>query len=243
MKLVASMPVRNEMGRYLEKAVEHALTYCDEVRALDNGSDDGGAEWLGAQDRVSVQRLDAPGWAEDGGHEGAVRKALLEHTLAGNPTHVLALDADEFVFRGEELRARLEAEPKQPVWGLRVVEAWGTDPWLIRVDGGWRPRHAPVVYRVPDERDSEWDVRADLRLACPREPVAVRQLYRRAKRRYRLPIDLVHLGWANPEEREARAARYFEQDGGRFHASEHLESILWTDERLHLTGYAPRGAS
>jgi glycosyltransferase involved in cell wall biosynthesis len=238
MRLIASMPVHNELGRYLQQAVEHALTYCDEIRILDNGSHDGGADWLNQQDRVVVQRLDGPGWAQEDGHEGAVRQALLEHTLDGEPTHVLAIDADEIVPRGAELRATLEARPERPVWALRVVEAWSMDPWLIRVDGGWRPRYAPVVYRVPEERGEGWHVRTDLRLACPREPVAVSKAYRRFTQRPQLPIDLVHLGWANPAEREARATRYFEHDGGRFHQSEHLESILWTDERLHLRGYA-----
>lgn len=238
MKLVASMPVRNELGRYLQRTVEHALSYCDEIRVLDDGSDDGGAEWLEAQDRVVVHRFDGPGWSQDGGHEGTVRQALFEHALAGDPTHVLALDADEVVPKGTELRARIEARPRQPVWALRVVEAWNPDPWLIRVDGGWRPRHAPVVYRVPDEVGGDWHIRTDLRMACPREPVAVAKLYRRGDRRTKLPIDLVHLGWANPAEREARAARYFEHDGGQFHRNAHLESILWTDERLQLRGYS-----
>ncbi len=237
MKLVASMPIHNEFGRYLQRAVEHALTYCDEVRVLDNGSDDGGADWLEAQERVVVQRLEGPGWSQDGGHEGKVRQALLEHTLAGEPTHVLALDADELVPRGAELRKAIKGRPDRPVWALRVVEAWSEDPWLIRVDGGWRPRHAPVVYRVPSSRDEDWRMR-DVRLACPREPVAVGDLYRRAGRRAQLPIDLVHLGWANPAERETRAARYFEHDGGKFHRNEHLESILWTDDRLLLRGYS-----
>ena len=238
MHLIAAMPVRNEMGRYLQRSVEHALTYCDEVRVLDNGSDDGSAEWLEAQDRVSVEHREGLGWMEEGGHEGAVRQALLEHALAGEPTHVLALDADEIVPKGKDLRATLKGRPRQPVWALRVVEAWSTDPWLIRVDGGWRPRHAPIVYRVPGERGPDWHARTDLRLACPREPVAVAKLYRGAGRRTKLPIDLVHLGWANPAEREIRAARYFEHDDGQFHRNEHLESILWTDERLQLQGYS-----
>ncbi len=238
MKLIASMPARNEIGRYLQYTVKHALTYCDEIRVLDDSSEDGSADWLEAQDRVAVRRLDGPGWSQEGGHEGTVRQALLEHVLAGEPTHVLSLDADELVPRGADLRAALEARAQRPVWALRVVEAWSIDPWLIRVDGGWRPRYAPVVYRVPDDRGDDWHARTDLRLACPREPVAVAKLYRRADKRFQLPIDLVHLGWANPAEREARAARYFEHDAGRFHKNEHLESILWTDERLQLRGYS-----
>lgn len=236
MRLIASMPVRNELGRYLQRTVEHALTYCDEVRVLDDGSTDGSAEWLEAQDRVVVCRADGPGWSQQGGHEGAVRQALFEHVMAGAPTHVLAIDADEIVPRGADLRATLEDEPGRDVWALLVVEAWSTDPWLIRVDGGWRPRFAPVVYEVPATLGDHWRIR-DTRLACPREPVAVAKLYRHRGQFAHLPIDLMHLGWSNPAEREARAARYFEHDGGNFHASEHLESILWTDERVELREY------
>lgn len=237
MKLIASMPVHNENGRYLQRAVEHALTYCDEVRVLDDGSDDGGVDWLEAQDRVVVERLEGPSWSQEGGHEGRVRQALLEHVLAGSPTHVLSIDADEIVPKGAELRGTIEAQPGRPVWALRVVEAWSMDPWMIRVDGDWRPRYAPVVYRVPTRLGSGWRIR-DLRLACPRQPVAISNAYRHAGPRVKLPIDLVHLGWANPAERESRAARYFEQDGGEFHQNAHLQSILWTDDRLQLCGYS-----
>jgi hypothetical protein len=145
---------------------------------------------------------------------------------------VLALDADELVPRGERLRAVLSQVPRAPVWALRVVELWRTDPPAIRVDGAWRPRLAPVLYRVPEVLEPAWKI-ADRRCACPREPIAVSV----SRQRRRAGVDLVHLGWADEKEREERAARYLELDGGRFHASAHLESIMWPRERVEIESY------
>jgi glycosyltransferase involved in cell wall biosynthesis len=237
MKLIASMPARNELGRYLRQTVTHALTYCDEVCVLDDGSTDGSREWLEAQDRVSVRTLDNPGWAREDGDEHVTRQALFEHTMEGEPTHVLCIDADEFVPGGIWLNALLAGNPDVPVWTLRVVELWRSDPPAIRVDGGWRPRAAPILYQAPQVVEGAWHAH-ERRCACPREPVAVSQLY--AARRFRdSHIDLLHCGWANmtPEERLPRARRYMDFDQGEYHASEHIESILWPDEKVRLRPY------
>jgi len=47
---------------------------------------------------------------------------------------------------------------------------------------------------------------------------------------------ILHLGWANQAARAARHQRYVEADGGRFHRSSHLDSILWPDNMVTLRG-------
>jgi glycosyltransferase involved in cell wall biosynthesis len=49
-KLIASLIVRNELKRYLEPCVAHLLEFCDEIRVLDDRSDDGTREWLAKQE-------------------------------------------------------------------------------------------------------------------------------------------------------------------------------------------------
>lgn len=227
MKLVASLVVRNELHRYITQTVPHLLTFCDELRVLDDNSDDGTFEWLRSKNRVEVTRNPGPSWEQ---HEGRTRQALLDWTLEGNPSRVLCIDADEFVSDGQRLRERL-SDSEAEVWTLRIVEVWGTDPWFIRTDGGWRPHPIPCIYSPQPGYHMQ-----DRQLACGREPVQVREAYLQG-RAEAIDVDLLHMGWAKVEEREGRAERYRRLDGGNFHAGSHLDSILWGPDRVTLQPY------
>jgi len=43
-------------------------------------------------------------------------------------------------------------------------------------------------------------------------------------------VSFFHFGWACVADRQARYDRYVEHDGGKFHASPHLQSIMWQDD-------------
>lgn len=234
MKLVASVICRNELGRYLAPFVAHLLEFCDEIRVLDDGSTDGSFEWLAipGNERVFGSRLATDSFFD---HEGAARQRLLEWTLEGEPTHILAIDADEFVSDGAALRAACEADQGPGAWAVGIEEVWKADPehlW-IRQDGGWGLQsRSPLLYRVPAQRGSEWRI-MDRALACGREPLAVRKIRAR-------PVDatVLHFGWAREEERAARYQRYVEHDGGKFHARAHLDSIMFDDSLVRLRARA-----
>ncbi len=70
----------------------------------------------------------------------------------------------------------------------------------------------------------------DRALACGREPMWVRGV-----RAQPTGTSVFHFGWANPATRQERYDRYAQADGGKFHASRHLDSILWNDRRVRLT--------
>ena len=151
MKRIAAILTHNELDRYLPVVVPDLLGWVDEIRVRDDGSTDHTAEYLETFDRVEVLRRPHT-WQE---HEGRAQAELLEWTLAGEPTHVLTIDADEVVPEGEAVRAVLEADqeldPEPIAYTLRMVELWGLDPPVMRVDGGWAPHPKPVLYRVPPE--------------------------------------------------------------------------------------------
>lgn len=226
MRLVASMMVKNELARYLPLAVGHLLTYVDEVRVLDDGSTDDSYEWCKGQMRVEVLRNPGPAFFE---HEGLARQNLFEWTLKGLPDYVLAIDADEFVTNPEYLRAAIE--DKADVYTLSLVEAWAvSDRGIdIRVDGLWGPRKIPILYSTPRQARN-WKI-ANKQLACGREPV---QVIQRARRAAQTGSSVIHFGWTNDSERNARAQRYYDHDNGQFHQNRHLQSILWRDRRVRL---------
>lgn len=234
MKLVASMIVRNELGRYLEPCVNHLLEFCDEIVVLDDHSDDGTLNWLQSRG-ARVQPLRHNSEPEFFKHEGRARQMLLEWTLSRQPTHVLAVDADEFVSNGEELRHRLTVDGRSQAWTLAMEEVWELDGdcLCVREDGGWRTHPVPSAWKVPRVMDATWKI-MNRALACGRVPTAV--THRLQQLTAPSGSELLHFGWANQPEREARHHRYAIADGGRYHASAHLDSILWDDARVALRG-------
>ena len=232
MKLVAGLIARNERGRYLGAHVEHLLEFVDEIRVLDDSSDDGTLGWLGKTwpERVLVATTLGPSFFE---HEGRARNQLLEWTMQGDPTHILALDADEFVSDGLLLRNELELDSDRTVWNLCMEEVWQTDPLKVRCDGGWCPRSITIAYKVPEKIDPRtWKIR-DSALACGRIPEVAVARANRMKVRL-VDASVFHFGWACKADRAARHQRYVDHDGGRFHASKHLDSIMWDDARVIL---------
>lgn len=228
MNLIASLIVRNELGRYLEPCIRHLQEFCDEIRVLDDRSADGTFEWLQAQDRVVVRRNEGPHGFED---EGRARQTLLAWTLEAAPSHVLAVDADEFVSDGPALRVACETSPAG-LLSLTVVEVWKASGRLLfaREDGGWRRHGMPCVW-CPGLR-ADWRI-MPRKLACRRIPL---QLHRVST--VLTGVQLLHFGWTDQSDRARRHRRYATLDRGRFHARSHLESILWPDDRCEL---APLG--
>ena len=225
-KFVASMLCHNELSRFLPLAVEHLLTYVDEIRCVDDGSTDGSYEWLCEQDGVAVKRNSGPGFYHD---ESLLRNALLDWAFEGNATHVIAIDSDEFVPDGRKLRTYLG---KGSLWSLTMREVWKADKGSLytREDGGWRGHNAPIVYKTPEHRDGSWKIQSK-KLASGRTPVAIMRNTRDA---INTKLDILHFGWTREADRQDRYTRYAEHDRGRFHAMAHLRSILFEDQKVNL---------
>lgn len=225
MRLIASLIVRNERSRYLELCIAHLLEFCDEIRIVDDGSNDGTEDLVSeAGSRIRWLRNTENMFYR---HEGRARQQLLAWTLEANPTHVLAIDGDELVDDGQALRAFLSEYDGHT--GLCMEEVWEAreDGYSIRTDGGWRAYGGTFVWRVDQVGISQRRI-ADRQLACGRIPVGVKRQARQSG------VSLLHFGWANRAERQARYDRYVTHDGGEYHASSHLESIMWGDDRVKL---------
>lgn len=232
MNLVASVIVKNELGRYLQACIGSLREFCDHIAVLDDGSTDRTPEWL--YDNTDSQMVVRYIGADDGffaGHEGRRRQALLDFTMEQNPTHILSIDADEFIADGQIVRAFCD-RPKL-VGTVSMQEVWGYDEGglTIRQDGGWREHPVPILYRTEGWQPDLWRIQ-DRALACGREPVAVRRKMGNARM---VGTQVLHFGWANPATRQERYDRYAVADGGQFHASRHLESILWPDDQIKVS--------
>lgn len=233
MSLVASLIVKNELGRYLQSNIGHLREFCDLICVMDDGSTDRTGEWLddNADEQMIVKHIDP----DDGffaGHEGRRRNALLEWTLEQHPTWVLAIDADEFVTDGAAVRDFTQ-QPRQ-VGTLDMKEVWKAQngTYSIRMDGGWRPHSVPIMWRAAGHpRMRRWHI-ADRALACGREPEIIRSMMGRARP---TGSSILHFGWANEAGRDDRFQRYVTADGGKFHQGSHLASIMWPDDKVVLS--------
>lgn len=225
MKLIAGMMVgTGERDRYLDVTVPALLEFCDAVVVVDESTDGSGdrADELGAL----VERSEVGAFFQ---HEGRARQLLVDVVLEQRPSHALMVDADELITDGQRLRSACESVC--PVLTLPLHEAWtiSGDRLGVRVDGQWATGSA-CVWRADYRPATEWRI-LDRALACGRDPVAVRTL--RQQRCWEPSgAEIVHLGWANQAERATRYQRYAVNDGGRFHASSHLQSIMWPDTRV-----------
>lgn len=227
-KICAMMIVRNEADRYLNFTIPSLLEFVDEIRVVDDASDDGTYEILRDLGCV-VKRNETPMFFV---HEGRARNALFDWALEGEPSHLLCIDADEVVEDGQAVRKAVENNTSvSGIWTLGMTEIWRADEQFLyeRVDGQWGQRKVPVVFTAPRVRTPRWNI-ADRALACGREPMAVAK----AGIRGRVPMvsALFHLGWSCKSDREERFQRYMVHDKGQFHRDAHLQSIMFDDSRV-----------
>jgi glycosyltransferase involved in cell wall biosynthesis len=235
-KLCASLILRNELHRYLGPCIEHLLGFCDEVCILDNGSTDGWEEtlrpgWGDDRARVIVTSdadADRQGRSLFVNHAHA-RQRLLDFTVARDPTHILAVDADEFIDDGAALRAACQTSRHDTLL-VCLQEIWNvhSDRLEVRQDGGWDEHDVALVWRPNRIRNPHQIV--DRGPATGRTP----ETLRRASRGHSC-VSLLHFGWSNKAERADRYERYVIADGGRFHAGAHLRSIMFPDRKVRLT--------
>ena len=220
LKLVASMIVKNEMGRYLELALDHLLTFCDEIARLDDGSTDGSYRLCQALPQVEVLRNPGPSFFE---HEGKARQNLYEWTLRGLPDYVLAIDADEFVTNPDYLRVAMESGRSR----LHALSSSrpGRCPIAASTSASmasWGPRKIPILYQII-RQSRHWRI-APKQLACGREP---EQVIQRSRRATATGSRSSTSGGRTRPSAAARAQRYYDHDHGKFHQDRHLQSILW----------------
>lgn len=232
MKLIAMVMVGpGEENRYLHSCLAHLREFCDEIRVRLETDDPGweGTRWDG---QIQVQAR-PPTFFQ---HEGHARQELLEWTMEGEPTHILAIDADEFVADGAKLRATMEAEPSVGVWRLAMTEIWGANEAAlqVRTDGKWPPRPIGIAFEVPQDRHVNRQKRRHWRIppspgACGRVPILTQAAVNRTTGA--AVTEILHLGWACKADRQKRYERYAHTDGFG-HDNRHIESIMYGDDRV-----------
>jgi hypothetical protein len=147
MKIVATMPVRNEAW-VLGLTLRAALMWCDEVIVLDHASDDD--TWRVYNDILKTERCyvgfsRVPELAWD---EMEHRQSLLEFARGRHATHIAILDADELVTGNllPGIRAYVEATPPGHTLDLPQINLRGAVD-RMHTSGIWAQAHTATAFR------------------------------------------------------------------------------------------------
>lgn len=215
MRIIGHMVVGpGESDRYLIQVLERAYLWADVIHvALDAD-----ATQREVDDVIAMadawQQLEVR-WAD---HEAVFRQAAWESMeLAFYPTdedYILVFDADEVVhdYAMVKKAARMYAGKRI---GFTFHEMWS--PTQYRIDRLWKPYPAWIMF--PYRRGGRFQTK---KLACGREPTYVGTLPRGP-----VVADVLHYGYAKPEDRQVKYDRYMALDGGKYHNMEHIRSILY----------------
>jgi hypothetical protein len=200
LRLLALLAFRDEM-RFLPDYFESIRPRVDGIVALDDGSVDGSAEFVGAQPEVLelIRRSRREGhlWDDAGNH-----RRLVEASFRHRPDWLLGLDADErlevgFRGRAEEI-IRRGRKVGHRAYRLHVRELWD-DPLRYRADGIWGKKSSARLFEA--RRDHEFH---EQRLHCHWAP-----LNSRVNGDFpQADLIFYHLRMLRAEDRAARRARY-----------------------------------
>lgn len=198
-RLLTLLAVRNHL-LYLPGYVANVAAQTDGIIALDDGSEDGSAEFLGACPAVlELIRIpaDRPKWDEMGNH-----RRLVETALRHGAEWLISVDADERLERGFRCRCerviRIGKLLGYTAYGVHVRDLWDSLD-RYRVDGIWSCKTSARLFKA--RPDHQFDRRP---LHSSKAPLQARVggLFPIAN------LNLYHLGMRRPEDRAARRRRY-----------------------------------
>lgn len=213
--IVAALLARNEAApdRYLKRCVTNALSYCDGVVCVDDGSTDATASVveqvardMGKPAIVAPAGSQAPPEGFWGRNETSPRALLWELAAreAGARGWIYVFDADHELcgLSPEDFTALTRAE-RVSAWAWPLWDCWEQDT-LHRVDGYWQAWRSPRpwLFRAnPQPRWSpQWHTPRGIHTGhCPPNYPLVVSL---------APGAIRHLGYVSSEHRHTKSAKY-----------------------------------
>jgi glycosyltransferase involved in cell wall biosynthesis len=171
MSIVVASLVRNEIGKFLPRALVEWKTFASDIVVLDDNSTDGSYE--AAKEAGAIVERRASGAVSAWGAEALARQELFElaWSVARLDDHILVLDADMVPARDPRAFCTPEADGVwfvlYDVWGYDIAKndlgEWETSQLWYRSDTFWRAHHAPRLWSVrkTKERPKQWKWTSD----------------------------------------------------------------------------------
>lgn len=218
-RIVLSMTVRNEEGRYLERVLGGIGRYIDEAVIIDDASSDATADLCEELLKGVPHRLIRnETWMFD--NEYRLRKKQWEETLKAEPDWILCLDGDEVPEKAFWTHlGELAEDERYDLYGFRLYDMWSETEY--REDAYWNAHKSSRVFllRYRPEYPYVWN---EIPQHCGRFPAGLDMLPRCDS-----SLRMQHFGWARPEERKMKYDRYMKLDpGGVYGIRGQYDSIM-----------------
>lgn len=218
-KLTLSMVVKNESGRYLERALKAHREFIDNAVIIDDGSTDDTIE-ICKSILKDIPLTIIENKNSKFSNEVELRKQQWYETIATNPDWILFLDADEifedkFKYQVREMMKNIDID----CYIFRLFDFWDENNY--RSDNLWYAHNTYRAFMIRYQKNFKYEFK-ESNQHCGRIPQNVMNLpYAKSELR------LKHYGWSREEDRIKKYARYMLLDPeGREGSLEQYKSIL-----------------
>lgn len=224
-KVVLSMVVKNESGRYLERVLNSVKNCVDAVLIIDDASTDNTVE-ICENCLQDIEHKIITNKKSMFKHEYKLRKKQWKETLKFNPGWILSLDADEVV--EDAFKDKLDELIKIDnidVYNFRLFDMWNETDY--REDEYWNAHNSHMTFLIRYQPKYKYKFK-HTNQHCGRLPKNLRFL-----RNANVDVRIKHFGWSREEDRIAKYDRYMKLDkDGKYGIIEQYKSILDKDVNL-----------
>ncbi|WP_149453537.1 methyltransferase domain-containing protein [Pasteuria penetrans] len=224
-RIVLSMVVRNEADRHLERVLLANRRFVDAAVIIDDASTDSSVE-ICRDVFQSIPLTLILNEQSRFANEVSLRRQQWEATIELQPHWILNLDADEILESSflDTMDGVLGQKDYDAVY-FRLYDMWDEDHYREDIHWNAHKIYRPFLVRYKEKPCYKWK---DVAQHCGRFPLDILHFpYCTHSAR------VLHYGWASPEDRQRKYARYKELDkDARYGFKSQYESILDENPRL-----------